>query len=290
MSTCKRCGKVYREPEDEQGDHPCPKCGYERMIYYICKRCGIKVNYDETVCGTPEDLLCEDCYLEKEDYIIELEERVKEFENAQQMTGMMLNNQQNQIEQAESRIKELEEKVKTLQDHANKLGEIITDQTKQRLVLEDKVKELEYGIALVVKIILTNSENVGIELHKILPKNCHKLRAIGFRFQSAIRSWYSESSRANEGWRKVEEAEARIKELESDLQLNASMLSKQCDLAREAETERDHLSRLLIEERVRTVKLRDAIGKHEKFIRSRNWVVSLEDEELYAYLKEVVEK
>jgi len=29
MSTCKRCGKVYREPEDEQGDHPCPKCGYE---------------------------------------------------------------------------------------------------------------------------------------------------------------------------------------------------------------------------------------------------------------------
>jgi len=86
------------------------------------------------------------------------------------------------------------------------------------------------------------------------------------------------------------QAESRIKELESDLQLNASMLSKQCDLAREAETERDHLSRLLIEERVRTVKLRDAIGKHEKFIRSRNWVVSLEDEELYAYLKEVVEK
>jgi len=37
------------------------------MSYYICKRCGIKVDYDETVCGTPEDLLCEDCYSETND-------------------------------------------------------------------------------------------------------------------------------------------------------------------------------------------------------------------------------
>ena len=29
MSRCGRCGKVYREPEDEQGTHPCPKCGFE---------------------------------------------------------------------------------------------------------------------------------------------------------------------------------------------------------------------------------------------------------------------
>ena len=29
MSTCAKCGKVYMEPEGEQGDHPCPKCGYE---------------------------------------------------------------------------------------------------------------------------------------------------------------------------------------------------------------------------------------------------------------------
>ena len=23
MARCSRCGRVYREPEDEQGDHPC---------------------------------------------------------------------------------------------------------------------------------------------------------------------------------------------------------------------------------------------------------------------------
>lgn len=27
MSYCPVCRTYYREPEDEQGDHPCPKCG-----------------------------------------------------------------------------------------------------------------------------------------------------------------------------------------------------------------------------------------------------------------------
>ena len=26
MAWCKHCRRHYREPEDEQGDHPCPKC------------------------------------------------------------------------------------------------------------------------------------------------------------------------------------------------------------------------------------------------------------------------
>ena len=42
--------------------------------------------------------------------------------------------------------------------------------------------------------------------------------------------------------RRAKEAEARVKELETDLKLNASMLAKQCDLAREAEAS---LTRLL---------------------------------------------
>ena len=27
MSYCQQCHQHYREPADEQGDHPCPKCG-----------------------------------------------------------------------------------------------------------------------------------------------------------------------------------------------------------------------------------------------------------------------
>jgi len=30
MATCSRCGKYFREPEDEQGEHECPRCGYSR--------------------------------------------------------------------------------------------------------------------------------------------------------------------------------------------------------------------------------------------------------------------
>jgi hypothetical protein len=33
MSYCRQCDLHYREPPDEQGDHPCPRCGllpYER--------------------------------------------------------------------------------------------------------------------------------------------------------------------------------------------------------------------------------------------------------------------
>ena len=31
MSTCPKCRTYYREPEDEQGEHPCPRCGEEPM-------------------------------------------------------------------------------------------------------------------------------------------------------------------------------------------------------------------------------------------------------------------
>lgn len=54
-----------------------------------------------------------------------------------------------------------------------------------------------------------------------------------------------------------------------------------------AEAERQHLSKLLIEERVKVVKLLDAISKHEKFKRTHNNIVALEDEELYQTKKEV---
>jgi len=30
MATCPKCRKYFREPEDEQGEHDCPSCGYSR--------------------------------------------------------------------------------------------------------------------------------------------------------------------------------------------------------------------------------------------------------------------
>jgi len=69
----------------------------------------------------------------------------------------------------------------------------------------------------------------------------------------------------------AKQAEARITELESDLKLNAKLLSRQCDLARDAETKRDRLS--------------NAIDKHESFKRTHEKVVALEDEELYVTRK-----
>lgn len=81
--------------------------------------------------------------------------------------------------------------------------------------------------------------------------------------------------------------EEKVEKIEVDLKFNASMLAKQCDLARDAETERERLSKLLIEERMRVVALRDTIGKHEAFKRTHEKVVGLEDEELYRVLKEM---
>jgi phage FluMu protein Com len=30
MATCPKCNKYFREPEDERGEHDCPRCGYSR--------------------------------------------------------------------------------------------------------------------------------------------------------------------------------------------------------------------------------------------------------------------
>ncbi len=69
--------------------------------------------------------------------------------------------------------------------------------------------------------------------------------------------------------------DSKVTELESDLKLNASMLAKQTDLAREAETS--------------FAKLKEAIKKNEDYTRSHYQVVSLEDEELYAVLRRPLE-
>ena len=38
MSYCHLCREHYQEPEDEQGDHPCPRCGllppYRTLKFY----------------------------------------------------------------------------------------------------------------------------------------------------------------------------------------------------------------------------------------------------------------
>ncbi len=102
-------------------------------------------------------------------------------------------------------------------------------------------------------------------------------------------SWDRRDERIEKLFSYVSSLEGKVKELESDLRLNASMLSKQCDLAREAEMERDHLSKLLIKERMKVVELKDAIGKHEIFKRDHLKVVPLEDEELYRVRREINE-
>ena len=91
-------------------------------------------------------------------------------------------------------------------------------------------------------------------------------------------------------------AESRIKELESDLKLNASMSAKQCDLARETEIEREHLSKELIKERMQVVTLKAAIKKHKecvtKFLNNEldggheDKDIDSIDEELYKVLEE----
>ena len=34
------------------------------MTYFICIRCGIEVKFNDEVYDLPEELLCEDCYLD----------------------------------------------------------------------------------------------------------------------------------------------------------------------------------------------------------------------------------
>ena len=92
--------------------------------------------------------------------------------------------------------------------------------------------------------------------------------------------------------------EEKVKELEGQLSQERkdknSWLETYQQRVREAEShlkkteqEREHLSKELIEERMKIVELHDAIGKHEAFKRSHEKIVSLEDEELYQTRKEV---
>ena len=73
--------------------------------------------------------------------------------------------------------------------------------------------------------------------------------------------------------RELRELRERGKELESDLKLNASMLAKQCDLARDAES--------------RLKRLQEAIEKHKKTDRWDLMDYINADEELYKVLEEV---
>lgn len=39
MAHCPYCKKHFREPEDEQGEHDCPKCGRGPGTREICEGC-----------------------------------------------------------------------------------------------------------------------------------------------------------------------------------------------------------------------------------------------------------
>ena len=92
---------------------------------------------------------------------------------------------------------------------------------------------------------------------------------------------------------KVQELVSRILNLEADLKLNASMLAKQCDLAREAEA---RVSDLLSQHEIasqqiqiweaRVKELQDAIERHyfEMTMRTQGFGNDWVDTELYAHL------
>ena len=72
---------------------------------------------------------------------------------------------------------------------------------------------------------------------------------------------------------KISTLEEKVKELESDLKLNASMLAKQCDLAREAES--------------RLKKLQEAVDKHKDYMWGDGIVDHSADKELYRTKNEI---
>jgi hypothetical protein len=84
----------------------------------------------------------------------------------------------------------------------------------------------------------------------------------------------------------VEQLSERIKELEGELDNETKWAKEYFDKWEKAESEREHLSKEVIKERIKVVALTDAIDKHEKFKRSHEKVVSLQDEELYSTRKE----
>ena len=176
--------------------------------------------------------------------------------------------------------------------------------------LEAKVKELEERV---------ECKQEDCEFWKLQDRNWHKdLEQANSRIkelESELSKWQAPHEDADLQFMKeqsrqsslaaqqayINALEWRVKHLESDLKLNASMLAKQSDLAREAETERDgfkngqeQLQQMVSDfmdvnaKWVRKIKkLWDAIDKHEKFARSHNKVVPLVDEKLYQTRKEV---
>lgn len=93
---------------------------------------------------------------------------------------------------------------------------------------------------------------------------------------------------------RAEQAEVRIKELEKEKEHYASHYEAALgnwniclNRLKETEQQREHLSKELIQERMKVVELWDAMEKHEAFKRTHENVVALEDEELYKVMKEM---
>ena len=44
-NTCPRCGRVFRVLDDEDGEHPCPHCGY--APWFAGEQCGVDLVDDD---------------------------------------------------------------------------------------------------------------------------------------------------------------------------------------------------------------------------------------------------
>ena len=115
------------------------------------------------------------------------------------------------------------------------------------------------------------------------------------RLQSRVKELETKVEKFENGityYDKVQELVSRILNMESDLTLNASMLARQCDLAREAEA---RVSNLLSQHEIasqqiqiweaRVKELEDAIRKHRSDSDDGGYTLQ-HDRELYAHLAE----
>lgn len=124
--------------------------------------------------------------------------------------------------------------------------------------LKERVKELEIQLKAADEGML-NSSNPNSPW-KGLPLEC-----LG---------WQKRARKAEKQYNLARDAEHSLFELNGKYAATVKELY-------ETEQERNRLSKLLIEERIKVVALKDAIDKHEEWKRSHERVILLGDEELY---------
>jgi len=232
--------------------------------------------------------------------------KLKEAHSRQQEKIEGLRDRADLVE-AEAKVEELEgsfnrltlDLIEAKRNHALELAE--------RLKVEEKMKELEYQLRDDTGRIITmlrgrveQAEARVKELERNVDIAKDEVKELRSLHDAGIKEAYRICGVEDDGeyrwkWVLLELSSRinRIKELEKDKSdlsgISVAAIRKRIEAEsslKETESEREHFSKELIAERMRVVELRDAIDKHEKFKRTHEKVVALEDEELYSTRKE----